>query len=137
MGKFLLKRFGEKAAWRGGNNGEIGGGFLNLIELLNLTRIIILRNLEDDPMHKDQFMGSPLLVSSVTVTIVYMWLAFFPPLHGADIFILKLTGAVAAAAAFAIPAWIGYTLATTPPPKPIEEIGREVEGEGRRALKAG
>ena len=26
-------------------------------------------------------------------------------------------------------AWIGYTLATTPPPKPIEEIEKELEEE--------
>ena len=26
-------------------------------------------------------------------------------------------------------AWIGYTLITTPPPKPVEEIERELEGE--------
>jgi len=26
-------------------------------------------------------------------------------------------------------AWIGYTLATTPPPKPIEEIEKEIEEE--------
>ncbi|RSN70343.1 transcriptional regulator, partial [Candidatus Korarchaeum cryptofilum] len=25
--------------------------------------------------------------------------------------------------------WIGYTLATTPPPKPIEEIEKEIEEE--------
>jgi len=26
-------------------------------------------------------------------------------------------------------AWIGYTLATTPPPKPVEEIEKELEEE--------
>jgi predicted DNA-binding transcriptional regulator len=30
---------------------------------------------------------------------------------------------------FGILAWIGYTLATTPPPKPIEEIEKEIEEE--------
>jgi len=28
-----------------------------------------------------------------------------------------------------IVAWIGWTLATTPPPKPIEEIEKEIEEE--------
>jgi hypothetical protein len=37
------------------------------------------------------------------------------------------TGTVAVAGVFAILAWIGYTLATTPPPKPIEEIEKEIE----------
>ncbi|MEM4647266.1 MAG: hypothetical protein QXQ03_02690, partial [Candidatus Nezhaarchaeales archaeon] len=45
------------------------------------------------------------------------------------IFVLKLTGAVAIVAVFAILGWIGYTLATTPPPKPIEEIEKEIEAE--------
>jgi len=36
---------------------------------------------------------------------------------------------VAVTAVFAILAWIGYTLATTPPPKPIEEIEKEIEKE--------
>jgi len=43
--------------------------------------------------------------------------------------LLKLTGTVAVAAVFALLAWIGYTLATTPPPKPIEEIEQELEEE--------
>jgi predicted DNA-binding transcriptional regulator len=82
-------------------------------------------------MHKDQLIGSALLLASIIVIIIYIWLVFFPPLHGADIFILKLTGAVAVAGVFSILAWIGYTLATTPPPKPIEEIEKELkEAEG-------
>jgi predicted DNA-binding transcriptional regulator len=33
---------------------------------------------------------------------------------------------VAVVGVFGILAWIGYTLATTPPPKPIEEIEKEM-----------
>jgi len=51
-------------------------------------------------MHKDQLIGSALLLASVIVIIVYMWLVFFPPIAGADIFILKLTGVVAVTAVF-------------------------------------
>jgi len=42
---------------------------------------------------------------------------------------LKLTAFAAVLAVFSILAWIGYTLAATPPPKPIEEIEREIEEE--------
>jgi predicted DNA-binding transcriptional regulator len=42
---------------------------------------------------------------------------------------LQLTGFIAVGAVLGILAWIGYTLATTPPPKPIEEIEKEIEGE--------
>lgn len=80
-------------------------------------------------MHKDQFVGAALMTASLIVVIAYVWLVFFPPLTGADIFMLKLTGTVAVAGVFGILSWIGYTLATTPPPKPIEEIEKEIEKE--------
>ena len=84
-------------------------------------------------MHRDQAIGAVLLIASVIVIIAYIWIMFFPPLHGADILLLKLTGTVAVAAILAILAWIGYTLATTPPPKPIEEIEKEIEEELKKA----
>lgn len=43
--------------------------------------------------------------------------------------LLQLTAFIAVAGVLAILAWIGYTLATTPPPKPIEEIEKEIEEE--------
>jgi len=73
--------------------------------------------------------GAFLLIASIIVIIAYIWLVFFPPLAGLDMLILKLTGTVAIAGVFGILAWIGYTLATTPPPKPIEEIEKEIEKE--------
>jgi predicted DNA-binding transcriptional regulator len=80
-------------------------------------------------MNKDNVIGAAILIASIAVIAVYIWLTFFPPLTGLDLFILKLTGSVAVAAVFGILAWIGYTLATTPPPKPIEEIEKETEQE--------
>lgn len=74
-----------------------------------------------------------LLVVSIAIIVAYIWLIFFPPLIGVDLFLLKLTGAVAVAVIFAIIGWIGYTLATTPPPKPIEEIEKEIESELKKA----
>jgi len=83
-------------------------------------------------MNKDQVLGAVLMVASAIIIIAYIWLVFFPPLAGADIFLLKLTGTVAVVGIFAILAWIGYTLATTPPPKPIEEIEKEIEEEMKK-----
>ncbi len=80
-------------------------------------------------MNKDRVVGGGLMLASAVVIAVYLWLVFFPPLDGVDIFVLKLTGAVAVAGVFGILGWIGYTLATTPPPKPIEEIEKEIERE--------
>ncbi len=58
------------------------------------------------------------------VIVVYAWLVF---LTKYDIVVLKATAFLAVAAVFGILGWVGYALATTPPPKPIEEIEREVE----------
>lgn len=48
-------------------------------------------------MYKDQVVGAILLAASAVVIIAYVWLVFFPPLAGADILLLKLTGAAAVA----------------------------------------
>ncbi|MEM2321209.1 MAG: transcriptional regulator [Candidatus Bathyarchaeia archaeon] len=84
-------------------------------------------------MHKDQVIGTALLIVSAIIIVAYIWLVFFPPLAGVDLFLLKLTGAVVVAGVFAIIGWVGYTLATTPPPKPIEEIEKKIESESERA----
>jgi predicted DNA-binding transcriptional regulator len=42
---------------------------------------------------------------------------------------MKITIAIGVVALSSIVGWIGYTLATTPPPKPIEEIEKEIEEE--------
>ena len=77
-------------------------------------------------MSRDQVIGALILVASVIGIIVYGWILFFTEW---TILLLQLTGFVAVAAVLGILAWIGYTLATTPPPKPIEEIEKELEGE--------
>ena len=89
-------------------------------------------------MVNDKIIGILLLIVSIIVIIIYGWLVFFPPqisIMGTtiDIFVLKLTGFIAILALFGILAWIGYTLATTPPPKPIEEIERELEEELKKS----
>ncbi len=86
-------------------------------------------------MSKDQVVGAGLVAVSIAVVVVYVWLVFFPPWAGIDLIVLKLTGAIAVAGVFGILAWIGYTLATTPPPKPIEEIEKELEEELKKLEK--
>ena len=70
--------------------------------------------------------GALILVASVIGIIVYGWILFFTEW---TMLLLKITGFVAVAVVLGILAWIGYTLATTPPPKPVEEIEKELEGE--------
>ncbi len=81
-------------------------------------------------MHRDKATGLALMAVGIVGILVYGWLIFFSPW---TTFILQLTAFVAVGAVLAILAWVGYALATTPPPKPIEEIEREIQkslGEG-------
>jgi len=77
-------------------------------------------------LSKDQAIGVLLLVVGILGIIIYGWLVFLSPW---SILILQLTGFIAVAAILAIISWIGYTMATTPPPKPIEEIEKEISEE--------
>jgi len=87
----------------------------------------------DDEVSKDQIIGALLVIISIIVVAAYIVLLFFPGMipgtEGWDIHLIKITLFLAVAAVFGILAWIGYTLATTPPPKPIEELEKELEEE--------
>jgi len=65
------------------------------------------------------------MVASIAGIVIYGWLLTTP----FSILVLQVTAFLAVAGVLGILAWIGYTLATTPPPKPIEEIEREIEEE--------
>lgn len=80
-------------------------------------------------MSRDQLVGFGLMLVSAIVILVYGWLVFLTHYWQE---VLKLTGFIAVSGVFGILAWIGYTLATTPPPKPIEEIEKEIEEELKR-----
>jgi len=80
-------------------------------------------------LSRDQVIGALILVASVIGIIIYGWVLFFTEWA---ILLLQITGFVAVAAILGILAWIGYTLATTPPPKPIEEIEKELEREVKK-----
>jgi predicted DNA-binding transcriptional regulator len=79
-------------------------------------------------LNSDQILGAFILVGSIIGVVVYGALLF---LLGQTISLLTLqiSAFLAVAFAFGIMAWIGYVMATTPPPKPIEEVEKEVEAE--------
>ena len=77
-------------------------------------------------MPNDKAMGGALLAVSIIVIIAYAWLVFFSPWKA---LVIEVTAFIGVAAVFGILAWIGYALATTPPPKPIEEIEKEIQEE--------
>jgi predicted DNA-binding transcriptional regulator len=66
-------------------------------------------------MNKDQGIGVALLVAGVVGIVIYAWL-----LYAYAIVVLQITAFIAVAAMLVILAWIGWTMATTPPPAPLE-----------------
>jgi len=93
---------------------------------------------------KDQKIGAVILIVAVVVIILYTWWVFVWPWPSTSpstgpyggwtfkelsivipVFLLVI-------AILAIAAWIGYTMATTPPPKPLEEIPELSESEGKK-----
>ncbi|MFQ5710347.1 MAG: transcriptional regulator [Candidatus Geothermarchaeales archaeon] len=77
-------------------------------------------------MSKDQALGTILLIGSALGVLAYGWLVF---LSEWSLLILQLTAFIALATMLCIVAWIGYTLATTPPPEPIEALSESGESE--------
>ena len=89
---------------------------------------------------KDQAIGGAILLVCVLVAVFYIITLFYPKWlveigllgHSADLFkvqfwVIAVPVFVAFVAIMFIGAWIGWTMATTPPPKPIEEITTEIE----------
>jgi predicted DNA-binding transcriptional regulator len=65
----------------------------------------------------DRVIGGILVGGSVIGIVLYGLLIYYYP----EI-TLQITAFVGVALILGILAWIGYTMATTPPPEPIEEI---------------
>jgi hypothetical protein len=98
-------------------------------------------------MSKDQAIGGAILVVCVAVALFYIvtlffpsWLGVFPGVStdaaGQDsirFWIVAVPVFIAFVAIMLIGAWIGWTMATTPPPKPIEEITTEMEEKKEEA----
>jgi predicted DNA-binding transcriptional regulator len=81
---------------------------------------------------KDQGIGGAILAVCVIVAVGFVVLVVDPGLFNLNATSVRLDAvlvlvSVAFIAILAIGAWIGLTMATTPPPKPIEEITTEIE----------
>jgi hypothetical protein len=66
-------------------------------------------------MNGDRVMGVIILVMSVLILLVYGWFLIISPM-----IVLQITAFVAVGAALVMAAWIDTTIATTPPPAPLE-----------------
>jgi len=72
-------------------------------------------------LSKDQAIGILIFVVCIAVSICYTLLLFLPAFEAIRIWIIAIPVFIAFLAVLAIGAWIGWTMATTPPPKPMEE----------------
>jgi predicted DNA-binding transcriptional regulator len=89
-------------------------------------------------MSKDQMIGGAILAICVIVAVGYLVLVSVPSVLGIAASTARLDAvlilvSIAFIAILGIGGWIGYTMATTPPPKPIEEITAEPEKENETA----
>ena len=66
-------------------------------------------------MNRDRVVGVIILVMSALILLVYSWFLIVSP-----IIVLQITAFVAVGAVLVVAAWIGWTMATTPPPAPLE-----------------
>ncbi len=88
---------------------------------------------------KDQAIGGAILAVCVIVAIGYLVTLFYPQWLGGllgstanvQFWAIAIPVFIAFIAILLIGAWIGYTMATTPPPKPIEEITAEISAENK------
>ena len=79
-------------------------------------------------MADDRTLGGIILVGSLAAIVIYFWLLFVSPWAWLTI---KVSAFVAVGLVLLIVAWIGYTLATTPPPMPLEDIDLESDLEDK------
>ena len=86
---------------------------------------------------KDQAIGGAILLVCVLVAVLYIVTLFYPTwlvtigllsnTANVQFWVIAVPVFIAFVAIMFIGAWIGWTMATTPPPKPIEEITTEIE----------
>ena len=92
-------------------------------------------------MSKDQAIGGAIFLVCLLVAVGYIVTLFVPTIfvdcleivglnttvEDVKFWIVAIPVFIAFVAVLFIGAWIGWTMATTPPPKPIEEITSEME----------
>ena len=82
-------------------------------------------------MVDDRVTGGAILVVSLGGIVAYFWLLFMSPWAWLT---LQVSAFLAVGMVLLIMAWIGYTLATTPPPMPLEDFDFEAEVGGSEEL---
>lgn len=95
---------------------------------------------------KDQAIGGVIFLVCAVIAVFYLvtlivpdWVNALPGIHGVsrgtygiEFWLIAVPVVIAFIAVLCIGAWIGWTMATTPPPKPIEEIEAEEKAETKK-----
>jgi len=91
-------------------------------------------------MADDKVLGGVILVGSLAGIVIYFWLLFISPWA---LLPIQVSALLAVGMCLLIMAWIGYTLATTAPPMPLEDfdfeadLGEAEETEGAEEPEVG
>lgn len=72
-------------------------------------------------MNKDQGIGATIFITCLIVAIAYVAALLWPPFEVIRLWLIAIPVTIAFVGILAIGAWIGWTMASTPPPKPIED----------------
>jgi len=84
-------------------------------------------------LSKDRAIGGVIFAACVVIGISYTVGLFYfgNPMGGWEVefWLIAVPVFLAFVAIMGIGAWIGWTMATTPPPKPIEEMASEIEAK--------
>ncbi len=95
---------------------------------------------------KDQAIGALIFIVCLVVAIGYVIVLVAPssvspligiPPESLQFWAVATVVLIAFLAVMFIGAWIGWTMATTPPPKPIEELETEIESEEKESEEEG
>ncbi len=80
-------------------------------------------------MSNDRTLGGAILVGSIAGIAIYFWLLFMSPWAFLTI---QVSAFAAVGMVLLIIAWIGYTLATTPPPMPLEDFDFDTDDDSEK-----
>ena len=94
---------------------------------------------------KDQAIGGVIFIVCAAIAILYILTLFYPEWikliwtqaesSAIQFWTVAVPVFIAFIAIMGIGMWIGWTMATTPPPRPIEEITGEIEEETKEEKK--
>lgn len=88
-------------------------------------------------MNKDQSIGAAIFITCLIAAIAYIAALLWPTLEAIRLWIIAIPVTIAFVGVLAIGAWIGWAMASTTPPKPIENTEMEAPSEPEKPKAPG